>query len=80
MSVEPLTDAAPRRPPPWRAWTLLAVAALIAALAGLAAGRATDLPTYTAVIVLFFVIAALACWIPAWRASALDPTVALREE
>ena len=42
--------------------------------------RATDPVTYIAMAVLFFGIAALACWIPAWRASALDPTVALRDE
>jgi ABC-type lipoprotein release transport system permease subunit len=30
--------------------------------------------------VLFFVIAALASWLPARRAAALDPVQALREE
>jgi ABC-type lipoprotein release transport system permease subunit len=29
---------------------------------------------------VFFVIAALASWLPAWRASSLDPIVALRDE
>jgi ABC-type lipoprotein release transport system permease subunit len=29
---------------------------------------------------LFFIIAAMASWLPAWRASSLDPTAALREE
>jgi ABC-type lipoprotein release transport system permease subunit len=30
--------------------------------------------------VLFFVIAAIASWLPARRAAGLDPTAALREE
>jgi len=30
--------------------------------------------------VVFFIIAALASWLPAWRASSLDPIVALRDE
>ncbi|SPE40494.1 conserved membrane hypothetical protein [Candidatus Sulfopaludibacter sp. SbA3] len=42
--------------------------------------KATDPLTYAAMAALFFAIAALACWIPAWRASALDPTTALRDE
>jgi putative ABC transport system permease protein len=39
----------------------------------------TDPVTYLSMIVLFFVIAALACWIPARRAARVDPNVALRE-
>ena len=42
--------------------------------------KATDPLTYAAMAALFFAIAALACWLPAWRASALDPTRALRDE
>ena len=42
--------------------------------------KATDPLTYAAMAALFLAIAALACWIPAWRASALDPTAALRDE
>jgi putative ABC transport system permease protein len=39
----------------------------------------TDPVTYLSIIALFFVIAALACWIPARRAALVDPNVALRE-
>jgi len=40
----------------------------------------TDPVTFLSIIVLFFAIAAAACWIPAFRAANLDPTVALRQE
>ena len=39
-----------------------------------------DPSTFAAVIIVFFLIAALACWIPASRAAALDPMAALRED
>jgi predicted permease len=39
-----------------------------------------DLATFTSIAMLFFAIAAVACWIPARRAAGLDPTNALREE
>ena len=42
--------------------------------------KATDPITFGAMIVLFFGIAGLACWVPARRAAGLDPNVALREE
>jgi len=42
--------------------------------------KATDPATYAAMAVLFFIIAALASWLPARRAAALHPAVALREE
>jgi len=42
--------------------------------------KATDPATFGAVAVLFFLIAAMACWLPARRAAGLDPTAALREE
>ena len=42
--------------------------------------KAADPATYSTMAVLFFIIAALASWLPAWRASSLDPTAALREE
>ena len=40
---------------------------------------ATDPVTFVGIAVLFLGIAALACWIPARRAAAMDPAVALRE-
>ena len=46
----------------------------------LVAIQPTDPLTYGAIIVLFMAIAAAACWIPAFRAAGLDPTVALRQE
>jgi putative ABC transport system permease protein len=36
--------------------------------------------TFAAMTALFFVIAALACWLPAQRAAGLDPIVALRND
>jgi len=41
---------------------------------------ATDIGTFGAVSSLLFVIALLACWLPARRASRVDPIVALRTE
>ena len=42
--------------------------------------KATDPATFAMVAVVFFLIAAMACWLPARRAANLDPTMALREE
>jgi predicted permease len=42
--------------------------------------KPTDPPTFASIVVVFFVIAAMACWFPAHRAARLDPTVALRDE
>jgi len=42
--------------------------------------KATDPSTFTTISILFFLIAALASWIPARRAAGLDPMAALREE
>lgn len=40
----------------------------------------TDPATFGAVALLFFAIAAVACWLPARRAAGLDPITALRDE
>jgi putative ABC transport system permease protein len=40
----------------------------------------TDPATYAAIATLFIAIAALACWVPARRAAALSPVVALRQD
>ena len=40
----------------------------------------TDPATFASIAVLFVVIAAFACWLPARRAAGLDPAAALREE
>jgi putative ABC transport system permease protein len=40
----------------------------------------TDLTTLAAVIMTMTLVAAGACWLPAWRASRLDPSVVLRTD
>lgn len=42
--------------------------------------KPTDPATFAAVTVVFLVVTTLASWIPARRASILDPTKALREQ
>lgn len=42
--------------------------------------KPSDPLTYAAMAVLFFAIAAMACWVPGRRAAGLDPLVALRDE
>jgi putative ABC transport system permease protein len=60
---------------------VIAAAVVTRVMASMLVGvKATDPTTFVAIVLFFFMIAALACWIPAWRASSLDPTVALREE
>jgi putative ABC transport system permease protein len=41
---------------------------------------ATDPMTFGAIVLVFFVIAGVASWLPARRAASLEPTIALREE
>jgi ABC-type lipoprotein release transport system permease subunit len=40
----------------------------------------TDPATLVAVVATIAIVAATACWLPAWRASRLDPNSVLREE
>ena len=42
--------------------------------------RPTDAAMMAAVILTIALMAAVACWLPAWRASRLDPNVVLRAE
>ncbi len=41
---------------------------------------ATDVTTYVAMALVFVVVAVVASWLPARRATRIDPVVALREE
>ncbi|HET7373652.1 MAG TPA: ABC transporter permease [Gemmatimonadaceae bacterium] len=42
--------------------------------------KPTDPTTFASMILVFLVVAALACWVPARRAAAMDPNGALRQE
>jgi predicted permease len=42
--------------------------------------RPTDVMTMVGVVATISLVAAVACWVPAWRASRLDPNVVLRED
>ena len=60
---------------------LIAAFVLTGGMATMLVGvKATDPATYTTMSLLFFIVAATASWLPAWRAASLDPTAALREE
>jgi ABC-type antimicrobial peptide transport system permease subunit len=39
-----------------------------------------DPTTYAMVVAIFAAVSALACWVPAWRAARVDPSVTLRAE
>jgi ABC-type antimicrobial peptide transport system permease subunit len=60
---------------------LLASWGLTRFLAGILFGvTPTDPLTYVAVVAVMFVVALLASWVPARRASRIDPLTALRHE
>jgi predicted permease len=60
---------------------LIAAAVLTRIMASLLVGvTATDPATYATMAVLFTLVAAIAAWVPARRAAALNPNVALRDE
>ena len=40
----------------------------------------TDAATMAGVVATISTVAAVACWLPGWRASPLDPNVALRAD
>jgi len=40
----------------------------------------TDVTTLVAVTATITLVAFIACWLPAWRASRLDPNVVLRSD
>jgi ABC-type antimicrobial peptide transport system permease subunit len=42
--------------------------------------RPTDAATVVAVVLTITLVATIACWIPAWRASRVDPNVVLRDD
>jgi putative ABC transport system permease protein len=59
------------------ALSLVSARALRSALFGV---TPVDPATYVSVIVVLAVASLVACWLPAWRASRVDPIQALREE
>jgi putative ABC transport system permease protein len=40
----------------------------------------TDPATMAAVVATITLVAAVACWLPAWRASRVDPNIVLRDD
>jgi putative ABC transport system permease protein len=60
---------------------LCAAAAASRALVSLLFGVSRiDLATYLGMITLLGVVSGIACWVPAWRAARVDPSITLRAE
>jgi predicted permease len=60
---------------------LLAAFVLTRLMATMLVGvKATDPITFVIMVMLFFFIAGISSWLPAWRAANLDPNVALRQQ
>ena len=70
--------------------TLTTVGVLLGVSGALAASRALvtllfgvshlDPLTYVGVVGLLLLVSGVACWIPAWRAAGVDPSITLRAE
>ena len=83
-------EANPGAPTLYRLGTLLARSGETARAGAVGANRLiaallfgvqpTDPATLGAVTVTITLVAAVACWLPAWRASRLDPSVVLRTD
>ena len=62
-------------------FNLIAAFALTRLMATMLVGiKPTDLATFVTMVVLFFLIAGVASWLPARRAASVDPNEALREQ
>lgn len=60
---------------------LIAAFALTRLMATMLVGvNATDPATFITMAIVFFLIAGVASWLPAWRAASLDPNAALRQQ
>jgi ABC-type antimicrobial peptide transport system permease subunit len=69
---------------------LTSIGVLIGLLGAVAASRIVvsllygvsrfDPVTYIAVIALLAAVSGIACWLPAWRAAQVDPSITLRAE